>query len=415
VSLEIDWASPDELERVLLVMCEAFEMPYAAARPIYYSDPTLDAANKRVLRLDGQIVSCLTVVDTTCHLGEVTVRMAGIAGVATAVAARRQGFAGRLLLDTLGALAQRGYALAALLPFSRDFYRRLGWETASEIWRYEAALACLPGYLNARELRPAALTDIPTLNALYEEETRGRALHCLRDTRRWQTILEHTRVSLVYAGSAGGIEGYVLHDYRPGHTLGPTGETSATVRVLEIRASSAAARRAVVSYLARQQGVEALEYGAAWRDLVDAGLLSVGTQEGERPVRVTAEPGVMVRLVDFVQTMGALSEGWRDFVGEVALTLDDPLLLPQPLTLLLSGNGSARPSLRVIGEEATLHGVSDRLRGEVRAWSRVVVGHLEGGEAVALGLLQPASARSAAVAAELFPARSPFLPATDQF
>src|SRR5437660_10709598 len=118
--IETGEAQRDELDSMLALMCAAFSLPFAPAREVFYADPYFDIPNKRVLRVGGRIVSCLTVVETVCRLGAGTACIGGIAGVATRETERRRGYAGRLLTETLHLFQERGYALSALFPFSYD-------------------------------------------------------------------------------------------------------------------------------------------------------------------------------------------------------------------------------------------------------------------------------------------------------
>src|SRR5690348_12486870 len=99
-SLVIRAARPDEADDILRLMCEAFQMDFELAAPIYYSDPYLQIENKMVALLDGRIVSCLSIVDRVCWIGAALVKLGGIAGVATEKTHRQQGIAGRLLRAT---------------------------------------------------------------------------------------------------------------------------------------------------------------------------------------------------------------------------------------------------------------------------------------------------------------------------
>src|ERR1043166_1319981 len=126
--VEIGTVKESELDSLLRLMCEAFSLPYVEARKIFYADPYFDLNNKLVLRVADRIVSCLTLVETSCWIGDGVVSLAGIAGVATLPSERRKGYASRLLTATVSILRERGYALTALFPSVYDFYQKLGWE-----------------------------------------------------------------------------------------------------------------------------------------------------------------------------------------------------------------------------------------------------------------------------------------------
>src|SRR5258708_31574101 len=127
---EIRTPEPHEMEAVLAILCEAFQLPFASARKLFYKDPYFQASNKRVLVEDGVVASCLSIVPVKMWIGKALVDVAGIANVATLQSHRGRGFAKSLLVDTVSLLRKRDFSLAALLPYSYDFYRRIGWETA---------------------------------------------------------------------------------------------------------------------------------------------------------------------------------------------------------------------------------------------------------------------------------------------
>src|SRR5207253_3034345 len=107
--------------------------------------------------------------------------------------------AGRLLTDTVHLLRERGCALSALFPFSYDYYRKFGWDLAAYAYRCLVAPSRLPHYPEYRDVRLARLDDIPDLERLYDADTQGKTLTCLRDTKRWKYLFEHVKQRVVYA------------------------------------------------------------------------------------------------------------------------------------------------------------------------------------------------------------------------
>ena len=106
----------EELDSMLSLMCDAFGLPFGPARELFYKDPYFDIDRKRVLVIDGEIASCLTIVEAPLWIGRAVVNVAGIAGVATAPAHRRKGYAARLLVETLPAIREMGCPFAATAP-----------------------------------------------------------------------------------------------------------------------------------------------------------------------------------------------------------------------------------------------------------------------------------------------------------
>jgi predicted acetyltransferase len=415
--IDIGVARPDELEQILELMCEAFEMPYSAARQIYYSDPYLDHNDKRVVRRNGKVVSCVTIVEKTCRLGAATVRIGGIAGLATAAAYRRRGYAERLLVDTVHALADRGCALSALFPFSRDYYRRLGWETCSSTWQCCVTRMRTTAAPAPTGIRPAESTDLPRMAALYDAYARERSLYCLRDAKRWQYLLEHTRVALIFELSRGNPEGYLLHDHRYGVPAigGQSGSLSA-LRVLEMVAHTDAARHAMIAYLGSCTEAGAVEWGATMQDFVESGLLSPGGDFGDDGVGVHLDrsPGVMLRLIDLPNLLSALKVNWAGFQGELRIRLEDPLFDTGGRSLRIIGDGNGEPTVTRWEKDEADPATPDCVVGGVRGWSQVVIGYISGADACRIHTLHGAGAAAKAMA-KLFPQRTPFLPAPDHF
>jgi predicted acetyltransferase len=420
-AVEIGTARPDELDAMLGLMCESFGLPFAAAREVFYSDPYFEIENKRVLRVNGRLISCLTLVDTVCWLGAGQARLAGIAGVATVPEWRRRGYAGLLLSETVRELARRGYALSALFPYAYGYYRKFGWELAGFAHRYLTAPANLPSYPEAQRVRLAHADDIPALERLYNAAARGKTFHCLRDAKRWRYLFEHVRQRVVYSPDKVQVEGYLLYDFRT--VEGESGANAPGVvqplslRILEMVAANEAARRGLVGFLASQDGVGCLEYTATWADLEANGLLQtvapcIETKDALASVEIV--PALMARVIDLARVAEALRPNWAGFYGTLAFVMRDPLVETGAQAVIVTGAGLDDPQVSAARAEA-LPPVADSIVGDVGAWSQVVVGHLSGEEACALGLLQPSTPRAHALVAPLFPRRTPFLPVPDHF
>ena len=415
--IEISAARPEELDQIVRLVSAAFSLPLDGARAIFFADPYLDLENKRVLRIGGEVVSCLTIMDRTCWIGRGTARMAGIAGVVTAPEKRGRGYAGWLLNSTLQILRERKYAFSALLPAQAAYYRRFGWEFAALSHRYLTAPQHLPNYPEARLVRAAVPDDLPALARLYDAQSKEKTLHCLRDLKRWQYLYNYVKQRDVFAG-ASGVEGYLLYEYRAAPLPQiPPGENAPaippTLRVMEMMAGTPAARRGLLGHLANQTHAACIEAEARLDILHRSGLLH--PTQGDLPslASVDIAPAVMARIVDFSETGKALSANWSGLRGQLVLTLTDDTLPDGGISLLLMGHGDAVTSLALPLEDAAA--CPDRLTGDVRAWSQVTLGYLGGDDAVAQNRLAPTTQRAFDLAAALFPRRDPFLPLPDHF
>jgi len=407
-NLEFGAVAPGETDAFLAVMCEAFEMDFKAAKPIFDADPYFEPGNKYVLRLDGEIVSCLTVVDCTCWMGDALLRVAGVAGVATRLPFRGRGLAGMLLTETVKALTARGFHIAALFPVIRDYYRRFGWETSGEQRRtceMEVEPSALP---NTCTVRKATQEDIPALSDIYNRYAHGRAMHCIRDEKRWRYLLTYVPGSYVARAASGAVEGYLLFDTQARRTETARGEgvpTAASIlRVLEFIGESPAARYALRQCLRAHRSANAIEY---------TGLPEILDQNGFAVPEYT-EASFMARILDWQGLLSTLAVNWHDVEGELALALIDPVFGTTPRTAVIRAGGGIVAVKQAVREEVTA-GRRGIVVGDIHAWSAVAVGRIGANAAIETGTLKASSTQAADMVGRLFPAHSPFIPAPDHF
>lgn len=415
--IEVDTARYDELDAMIGLMAEAFGLPSRPAREVFYADPYFAIENKRVLRVQGRMVSCLTIMDSLCWIGGAQVRLAGIAGVVTLPDERNKGYAGKLLQATLSLLRERGYPLSALFPFSFPYYRKFGWERAGDAARFLITPDRLLPYPEYRYVRPAHPGDIPQLEMLYRALTEQRTFHCLRDAKRWRYVLDNVKERWVYSPDGLHVEGYLL--YEPKEMRLPEGADGTditlppTLRVLEMRSATAAARRGLLGFLAAQQNYSCIEFEAPVEDLAANGLLELIGYESDALCNIEIVPVLMARVVHLARLAEALRPNWVGFEGDLVLEMRDSRATPPESAALISGSGGQTLVRELISDECPRF--ADRLSGDVRAWSQVLTGYRAGDDACALNLLQPSTPHAAELSAQLFPARAPYLPLPDHF
>ena len=131
-----------------------------------------DGNTKVSLDVNGTIVSWTFVVPMTIRIGESTVRMDGIGGVATLEEHRNQGYS-RRVLDAALAHMMAGEALLTTLYGIPDYYPRWGYATVGaeggmRLTRLDRDNELLPGYA----IRAAQAADLPRLRTIYDDATR---------------------------------------------------------------------------------------------------------------------------------------------------------------------------------------------------------------------------------------------------
>jgi predicted acetyltransferase len=401
--IEIRAARSDELDAMLALMCEAFNLPFASAREVFYKDPYFNIEKKRVLVSGGKLISCLTIADAPLRIGRAVVPVGGIAGVATEKSSQRQGYAGRLLIESLTALSAQGAAFSALFPYRPDFYRRFGWEAAGSQFKAVISREVLPEYADSRYVRAGAPSDRADIVRLYEEHSFNRTGFRYRDEPRWDYILDHYKHRIVYKRNA--VEGYLVYD------LGEQSGGKRGVNILEMVAGTEAAARGFAGYIAQRKQFGEVTYTAGWEEIQSSGLLSGIVQNGCQTMPVIEmQPGPMFRIVDFKSCLEALQPNFEGFLGELTLCLNDkPLGHRTAVTVM--GN---RSNLEIRTAEPDAN-IRRRIEGDVLAWSAVAVGRYSLRDALSLNRLRASSEAAAALAEPLFPRRSLFIPPLDHF
>jgi predicted acetyltransferase len=399
---EIRAVHHEELDAMLAVMCESFMLPFASARDLFYKDPYFDIEKKRALLEDGEIISCLTIMETRMWIGAAAAQVGGVAGVATRPTHRRNGYAGRLLEETIRTLRAQRCPFSALFPFSYDYYRRFGWEHAGTQMRVSTAPNLLPTFTDSRQVRPALPSDIAEMQQIYDQSSHRRTGSCLRDRKRWTYLFEYAKKKVVYRRKK--VEGYLLFDLQQGV------EGRHTLKLLEMKTLSEAAQRGLIGYLAGCAEAEEIEYISDMTGLQESGLLQPG-REPLGGLYTEAMPGVMFRIVHPEAALQSLSTNFAGFRGVVTLVIHDSLLQSAPTMTTIEGDG-VTTEIRAGGEKVNPR---YRIEGDVRAWSQVFFGYHSLEDALALQRLRAYSESSAALAAGLFPRRAPFISAPDHF
>ncbi|MDQ4064096.1 MAG: GNAT family N-acetyltransferase, partial [Actinomycetota bacterium] len=142
-------------------------------------NPRLDPEQVYVIEEDGGIRATAAVLPLEVFVDGQPVAMGGVASVATHAAYRRRGYAGELMCAALGGMRERDVHLSMLHPFAHAFYRRYGWELATEAISYRLKPTDLPASPEQERLRDYRDEDLPRMMALPEEEASGYFL-CVR-------------------------------------------------------------------------------------------------------------------------------------------------------------------------------------------------------------------------------------------
>ena len=402
--METRAAHSDELDYMLALMCEAFSLPFPAARELFYKDPYFDIERKRVLVDGGEIISCLTVVHAPIWIGNAATPIAGIAGVATKETERRKGYAEKLLLDTIRFLSEKGYGLTALFPFSYPYYRRFGWERSSTHYRVHQVPSVIPSYSESRYVRRMNHSDLIDVHQVYKSVFEHKSGSWIRDMRRWEYLFEHIKNKVIYKRNR--TEGYLFFE--------PREENGRRIlRLMEFAAISDEAVRGMISSLAEEQGYDEIQYLSSFEMIRKSGLISFGTENPTDSVsHVDILPGVMLRIVNILNCLDLLKANFQGFQGSLGFVMkDDRLPKGIPKSALLEGDGTYLQVSPLVNNNDTLHKVTM----DVKVMSQLAGGYISFDDALAAGKVRVSSEVAATLASPLFPKREFLIPIPDYF
>jgi len=264
-----------------------------------------------VLALKGErLISQQVSVPASIDLRGVARSGCIISGVATRPECRGQGLMGRFNGQSYAYLRERGISVAALYPFSYDFYRRYGWAVGCDALKVRVQVERMP---KTRASGDFVLVDVHSASGECAAEFAEVYARCferysgrvLRDARAFELRLQELALEEGYAALYrydGAIEGYLLYTIE-----------DRRFAVWEFGAVNARARRDILAYIAGHAStVDEVTWTApaddlTWRMIPDGRGIA------------TLEPYVMYRILDIPAAMGGLPAG----EGEIILKIED--------------------------------------------------------------------------------------------
>jgi predicted acetyltransferase len=183
-------AAASDIEEVAHLWCQAFPGKRTVAERVrmlesggrYGGLETVLVARNDADRLLG---AC-KIYRLTQYIAGVAMPMMGLAAVAVAPPARRQGLAARLCTRAMEAARERGDVISTLYPFRADYYERLGWGLVGELHEYRFRIGELPAYEEGRHVRTARrAADAGAIAACYARVAARSNGPIARDARIW--------------------------------------------------------------------------------------------------------------------------------------------------------------------------------------------------------------------------------------
>ena len=355
-------------------------------------NPRLDPEQVYVVEEDGGIRATAAVLPLEVFFEGRAVPMGGIAAVATHAAYRRRGYAGELMQAALRDMRERNVHLSMLHPFAHSYYRRYGWELATEAINYDLKPTELPTSPAQKRVRAYRDRDLPRMMTLLEEEASKHPLFVRRGEGRWRQIFTRGEQEAAVYEVEGCVEGYLLYKQAEGDNL------SRTLILSELVAITPEARKALISF------------AAAFDPSTFSVKHSVPRGEPLHPhlpnsfVDTRISSGFMLRLVSVESALRLLACRSDVLSAPLVLEVEDDVIVENAGEYVIGGNGAIRDA-----------GAKERVALDVRQLAQLYAGYLSSKQLVRQGKLRPNSAKALELLERFFPPSDPYVSPPDDF
>lgn len=324
MTFEIRNLTLDDIEEAMLLDAHAFGM--ALRHDI---TPLVEHARERFptdsylgVFEDGEMTSMMRTIPVEMYLNGGTLSLGAVSPVANSPLHRRKGHSGAMLRRSLEQMRERGQVLSGLYTPHPAFYRRYGWEVASE-WRSfsfkpkDFRLALQPAQRG--RFRFLKVEDWQTLEPMFQAYAAAGNGPFNRTETWWRSYVTEapwrTGTDVVlWQNDAGHAEGYAI--YQQPSTPGPNFPIT-NVEVRELIANSRDAYLNLLAYFGRHDIHNEVSIQASPHDPI---LMLFADAE---KLDVRQGFAVLLRIVDFEAAMQARPAARSDDSAELTLRLVD--------------------------------------------------------------------------------------------
>lgn len=345
-----------------------------------------------VVEAGGKIVSSMLCTPGYARFANDILPLSAVGAVATLPDHRQHGYAGLMMSESVRILHRKGYHTAALWPFSYAYYRKFGWELASEGRIYMIPSEIAAQLWKPDGTRPALRDDLPAISKLIDRSAVNYNCVTIRDELWWSFISMIRRFK--FDGNEdlkccmnpcpwvhetdGVIDGYVMFKI--------VGEGDQThVAIDELVADSPKSRQALLSRLA-SSGLSNI----ALFTTADDGFLQ--ELPNPRAVKTSVHAGFQFRVINPLAAL-ELRRLNPDVSGLIGFNITDPVLGEAKIDVEISKGVVSRANEQAL----------QRLSMDVQAFSQIFSGYIRPMRAAELGLVNSTSEESLRFAERLFP------------
>ena len=400
MSLEIRALTLDDLEEALLLDAHAF-----ASSRRHDVTPMVESATKRFdtesylgVFEDGEMTSMMRTIPLQMYLNGGLLSLGAVSPVANSPLHRRKGHTGAMLRRSLEQMRDDGLLLSALYTPHPSFYRRYGWEVASE-WRSidfkpkDFALTVEPSQRG--RFRFLQAEDWKQMEPVYQAYAALGNGPFNRSKSWWQSYVtevpwrQGTDIVL-WQNDSGDAEGYAI--YEQPSTQGVEYPIT-DIRVHELIAASRDAYLNLLTYFGRHDIHNEVSIALAPHDPIFA---LFGDSE---KLHARQGPAVLLRIIDFEATMTSRRPAHVDEEAELTLRLiDDTAPWNDGTWRIGIAKGRTRVERTTAEPEITTH---------ARGLASLFNGYLSPSIAASSGLIEATNERAIERAGRIFAVRYP--------
>ena len=313
--MEIRPIRKSEFDELKKVMMQAFVLTKERVNRWFTED--MDLSITRALFVDGRMKSVLTIYPFQVWFNARKIPMGGFSGVASPPESRRKGYTRKLMEYSLKDMKEKDFPISFLYPFSFDFYRKFGWEHASDWKMYSfdpKDLAEMPA--SKGEMLPFSKKELQLTNQVYNEFSKTKTCSLVRDKKHWlervMASYERDKYSYLWKDSRGKVQGYIIYE------IIDHGDFKRTVKVRELVALKHEARCAIFSFLRNHDSqAQKIEFRAPIDDPSAAYFANPR-------IDIKIVPAFMARIVDLITALESKKYP-KELKGEVVFELNDKL------------------------------------------------------------------------------------------
>ncbi|MEO6197497.1 MAG: GNAT family N-acetyltransferase [Dehalococcoidia bacterium] len=349
-------------------------------------------AHPTVLLENGKIVASLRVYDFVTRVNGAEIPMGGVSSVSCYPEHRRKGYVGKLLIDAMAKMRDKGQPLSALYTPHPSLYRKFGYMTAATNVRYEWKPKAVRPYNKARPAGKAIRVgegDWRVLEQVYDRAS-GRRTGSIKRTealwresvfRRFYDPERKLKDVTVWYGVSGEPEGYAT--YTSQRVTGPVGGDKTLLWVAEFQALTSDAYVGLLRYILSHD----LNDEIYWYGPIDDPL-ALAVDDAMNLKREVVDD-YMLRVIDVVMAIAGRPAGAGASEGTFTIGIEDETC---------PWNSGSWEIENAGGRLTATKGGTPDLSMEAATFAAVYDGHLRASDAVRSGLAEATASADLALA-----------------